>query len=460
MCKPDSGFSPDADDEKFRFIANGCCTYYPELPNFLVGQVLTRVPDNGMRVPSSQSQGPSLGDGTDQALGVIRSRIRARVRCTPFGIHPTAAAEKIQTDPFANNFYGSDESFRCPYQRTVDMACTIWGQRNSVCSTWFCRFERGNVSSEAWAAVKQLLLEVESSLSSWCVHDLLDDEAVALLFDVGAKPRTDVLRQLSGGLEDEGVVPDSVVRRVWGTWYEREEDFFRACADRVGALSWADVRRIGGERVVVLERLASRALTRLNRFDIPDRLRHVGLPGSAFQIQTAADGRAVVYSGSFDVQHFDHELLNRLSTFDGHAGLGSVRERLKEEGVALSDETLHRLVDYGLLEPADAEPRQPGKRSPVQQDDRLRVVPSVEFDSQIDFDQAGAAVFKISCGYKDVEFDEGDLLEFGRQLARRRLGFTAGLCTEWSNGPEPLTWQRVAPLLETLMAEGVLVRIE
>jgi hypothetical protein len=78
----------------------------------------------------------------------------------------------------------------------------------------------------------------------------------------------------------------------------------------------------------------------------------------------------------------------------------------------------------------------------------------------VDFDQSGAAVFKICCGYKDIEFDEADLLEFGRQLARRRFGFTAGLCTQWSNGPDPLTWERVAPLLKTLMDEGVLERIE
>ena len=71
---------------------------------------------------------------------------------------------------------------------------------------------------------------------------------------------------------------------MWGTWYEREEEFFRACASRVAALSWTDVRRIGGERIAVLERLASRALSRLNRIDIPEPLRHVGLPGSVFHI--------------------------------------------------------------------------------------------------------------------------------------------------------------------------------
>lgn len=457
MCKPDSGFSPDAEDEQFRFIANGCCTFYPELPNFLVGQVLARVP--ATEVPSSESHATSQDDGAEHALAVVRARIRARVRCTPFGIQPTASAEKIHTDPF-NSIFGRDESFRCPYQRTADKACTIWGQRNSVCSTWFCRFERGTFSAEAWAAVKHLLSEVETSLSSWCVRDLLDDEAVALRFDVTGRPRNDVLCQLSGGLEEEGVVPDSVAHRVWGTWYQREEEFFRACAGRVAALSWTEVRRIGGERIAVLERLAGRALSRLNRIDIPEPLRHVGLPGSLFQVRTADDGRAVVYSAGFDVQYFDHELLNRLSAFDGHASLAGVRERLKEEGVALGDNTLRRLVDYGLLEAADAEPRQPGKRSPLQRDDRLRIVPSVELESQVDFDQAGAAVFKITCGYKDVEFDEGELLEFGRQLARRRLGFTAGLCTGWHNGPEPLAWQRVAPLLDALIAEGVLERIE
>jgi len=50
------------------------------------------------------------------------------------------------------------------------------------------------------------------------------------------------------------------------------------------------------------------------------------------------------------------------------------------------------------------------------------------------------------------------LLEFGRQLLVQRWGFTAGLSTAWNNGPEPLPWERVAPLLDTLIAEGVLER--
>src|SRR6185503_250579 len=132
------------------------------------------------------------------------------------------------------------------------------------------------------------------------------------------------MSELSYGLEDEGQVPDSVARRVWGTWYQRETEFFRACADRVGVLSWTDVSRLGGSRIAVLERAANRALSRLKQFDIPDRLRHVGLPGSIFQVRNADDGRAVVYPGLFDVQLFDHELLKRLSAFDGKTSRVSV----------------------------------------------------------------------------------------------------------------------------------------
>ena len=51
MCKPDSGFTPDADDDQVRFIRNGCCTYYPDLPNFLVGQVLMQGPRESMNEP-------------------------------------------------------------------------------------------------------------------------------------------------------------------------------------------------------------------------------------------------------------------------------------------------------------------------------------------------------------------------------------------------------------------------
>jgi hypothetical protein len=402
------------------------------LPNYLVGQVLTRVSD----------------DDAGQALRVIRSRIAERAGCTPFGIVPPESFDKIYLDSFRDSIFGSNESLRCPYQRIADGACTIWAQRNSVCTTWFCKFERGHFSSVAWDAVRDLLEEAEASLSLWCVHHLLgDDEAVALLFKASKESDRDFLRHLDS-------------HRIWGSWYEREEEFFRACAERVAALSWDDVRGIGGEKIAVLERLAGQALSKLNRFDIPSRLVHKGLPGSAFLIRQDRNGQTAVHANSehYDVQHFDTGLLDRLSAFDGTTSLSDVRAHLQGEGVALSDETLRRLVDYRfLVDTADSDARKPDSGSPVKQEDRLRFV-FADVDSQVDFDNEGNGVVRFNCGYKTIDFDEAELLEFGRQLLGQRWGFTAGRSTAWNNGPEPLPWERVAPLLDTLIAEGVLER--
>ena len=447
MCQPGSGFTPDAEDSDFRFVLNGCCTYYPELPNFLVGQVL------------APSPGSPVTDETGQALGVIRTRIQQRTDCTPFGIRPPTAVDEAYSDPF-HNVFGSDESFRCPFQRKTDMACTIWGQRNSVCSTWFCRFEHGRFSAEAWEAVKALLRESEEALSLWCVNQLLDEDSLARLVDDAGKPRTDVLRRLSGGLEDEGVIPDSVARRVWGRWFGREEDFFRACAERVAALDWPDVRAVAGPRLEVLERLASRALGKLRPSSVPDRLRHAGTAGARFLIRPGDDGQTAVHLNDvhFDVQFFDTKLLNELPVFDGVSPTPDVQAQLHGRGVDLSGDTVRRLLDYGLLEPAGSEPAASVRQGPVQPDDRLRMIPS-DYSGHVDVNESGATIVKFISGYKTVEFDEPDLIEFGRQLMKRRWGFAASRCTAWHRGDTPLPWDRVAPLLDTLLAEGVLERV-
>ena len=468
MCKPDSGFTPDAENEELRFVSQGCCIFHPHLPNFLVGQALAQIPERRPR-PRTRKPQPPHGERTAQALAVIRSRIRDRAECTPFGILPPRSMDQVQTDPVRyNNVFGSDESLRCPLHHagTDGGSCAIWPQRNAVCSTWFCKFERGVFSKWVWDAVKALLLGVETSLSSWCVQQLFRDaESIALLFDVGGAPRHDVLRQLSAGLEDDGRIPDRAARRLWGDWYGQEEEFFRACAQRVARLGWADVRRIGGERIDVLERLTGRALSRLARSDIPARLRHSGMPGPLFQIRPGGDGSAAVHAFevNFDVQRFETALLERLPAFDGHATVAKVRAGLKKSGVSLGDETLRRLVDYGLLVSAPSSPPEPGERRPVEPEDRLRVIQGEQlfrqFSSEVDFDARGAAIVRLICGFESVEFDEAGLLEFGRQLARRRWGFTASECPLWSTGPDPLAWERVAPVLDALVAEGVLERV-
>jgi hypothetical protein len=67
----------DSGDGLYFNPATRCCTYFPELPNFLVGRILV---------------------DDDPALAAGRARVEASlesVTCTPRGLHPPAAQQLI-----------------------------------------------------------------------------------------------------------------------------------------------------------------------------------------------------------------------------------------------------------------------------------------------------------------------------------------------------------------------------
>jgi hypothetical protein len=75
---------------------------------------------------------------------------------------------------------------------------------------------------------------------------------------------------------------------------------------------------------------------------------------------------------------------------------------------------------------------------------------------QYALNEAGERELRLFYGDKEISFDEPDLFVFGETLARQSR-FVAGVATTWGG---PLEWSRVRDLLQTLLAEGVLVRAE
>ncbi|HEY8074225.1 MAG TPA: hypothetical protein VIF62_08950, partial [Labilithrix sp.] len=110
-----SAFRPDAK----------CCTYHPTIPNYLVGALLAD--------PS-----PALEEG--------RTRVRARI-ATRMGITPewVAAPRKASVLHHAARgaSFGRSLVLLCPYFARESGDCTIWKYRESVCTTFFCKYDAG-----------------------------------------------------------------------------------------------------------------------------------------------------------------------------------------------------------------------------------------------------------------------------------------------------------------------------
>lgn len=306
-----------------------CCTYLPALPNFLVGRIL-------------EDDDPAAGYGRATTL----KRLEDGVAVTPLGLG--------QSPVFALLYHHSDESvfgrtrtLRCPHYIEEGGRCGIWRHRHSVCATWFCKHERGNVGFAFWReSLLPLLWELEKSLSHWCVLKLdLGSDALKYLFeqsDDSFEP-TD----LSASALDREVDRDAY-QRLWGDWPGREKDFFIECSRLVNALSWEEVLNTCGANARVRARITEDAYRRLLSDEIPAELK-VG-PMQLVQIRPGLN-RLTTYS-HYDPVDIPSELLELLPYFNGRSTSEALNTIRNEKGLTLEPTLVRKMVDFALLVPA------------------------------------------------------------------------------------------------------------
>ena len=120
------------------YLGTKCCTYYPELPNYLVGGIL-------------QDERPEMQEGKRR----LRSILASRLGVTPYGlIHPFqyALLDKTIRDSRKNQYDWTAEevaTLRCPFYNQG--WCTVWDYREHCCSTHFCTSVGGTKRRTSWA---------------------------------------------------------------------------------------------------------------------------------------------------------------------------------------------------------------------------------------------------------------------------------------------------------------------
>lgn len=307
-----------------------CCTYLPDLPNFLVGRALA-------------DKTASTGRAT------VAARLRAGIAVTPFGLGVARKYSLLYAH--STNSFGHSQSLRCPHYLAEEGGnCGVWRHRNAICATWFCKHERGARGDQFWHALLQLLAHVEQHLAHWCVLELdVGEAALRRLFQPLGKGGQSPL--LNGDELDEKVNAEQY-RALWGNWHGREEEFYQQCAKLVEGLCWADVLAHCGPETRAFLQLARAAQAELLADSLPAKLtvgtmQLAAVKGNRF--------RAVTYS-PYDPLDLSAQLLGALGHFDGRP-TAEARQRLAEqEQLALNDALLHRLVDFGILVSADNMP--------------------------------------------------------------------------------------------------------
>ena len=314
-ARDDQGFNPDTK----------CCTFLPELWNFLVGRIL-------------------LDDHDDAARGraTVEARLDRGLGVTPLGF--------ARTRPFNLTYstggiavFGQSRSLRCPhYLHDEGGKCGVWRHRESTCATWFCKYVRGAVGQNFWLHTHQLLQTVEQTLAGWALLELgLDADVLARLYEPHRDPRPTKIT----GRDLDGAPDPQEYARVWGRWRGRERELYIECARLVSPLTWANVVRLGGAQVDVCARLVQHAYARLMSEAVPER------PATALvQISPRAGGRVrlATYSGS-DWLDVPSVVATILPYFDGRPAAETIELVRRNEGVSIDPSLVRKLADFGVL---------------------------------------------------------------------------------------------------------------
>ena len=325
MCPAPGGES--SDDAVFFDPATKCCTYMPTLWNFQVGAL--------------------LGDDSPEAAEgrrTVEARLAAGIAVNPLGCMRTPVYETAYRH--IAGAFGRAPSMRCPHYLEDGGRCGVWRARESTCATWFCKHERGEVGKALWDRLHQLLRAAERAVAHWVVLQLdVGDASLGALLPPPAGAAADLFTP-----EDfEGPRSPAERARLWGRWSGRERAFFAEAHARVAGLRWRDIRAIGGVELAARERLARVAYRHHASASLPARLA-VG----SFECTPLPSGGAIVSSYSYtDPLRLSPVVLEALRFFDGRS-LRAARVACEAEaGVALEPALLRRLVDFGVLCPAD-----------------------------------------------------------------------------------------------------------
>jgi hypothetical protein len=327
-CAMRPGSECDGAEADFFHADTKCCTYLPELPNFLVGRILA-------------DEDPSLSAGKRS----VEARLGAGLAVTPLGLGVPPVHRLLYQRSMREGF-GRSRALRCPhYVEETGGSCGIWRHRNGVCATWFCKHVRGAVGARFWRQLAQLLGGIEWALARSCVLELgLDAEALeALLVPRGAPEEPGHLT----ACETDGIADPAASRRLWGDWWGREREFYDRCARLVNRLRWDAVASIAGPDVRALARVAGHGYHALTSQAVAARL----VPGPLRVTPIGPEATRVTTYRPYDPLAVPNTVLKVLSYFDGRP-TGEVLRRIREAtGITLPRALVRKLTDFEILVP-------------------------------------------------------------------------------------------------------------
>lgn len=203
-CQSTCSACPKVKEENFHPDIR-CCSYHPRVSNFLLGLAL-QDPETAPLIEKAITDGYATPEGLQSSPVELR-------RSLSFAASPER---------------GEGEGIVCRFLDAKNRRCGIYNYRDSVCATFFCKHDQGDLGYETWRSLQSVAGQTESALAQWAMTQAgMDVGAYVARFDAMASdmPRLSVLTETSW--------PIDVRKALWGEWYGREAEFYRSCADHV-----------------------------------------------------------------------------------------------------------------------------------------------------------------------------------------------------------------------------------
>jgi Fe-S-cluster containining protein len=297
-----------------------CCTYFPQLPNYLVGAILAD--------PS-----PDVAEGKKRLRAIIASRI---------GVTPHHVTRPRKMALILNAYgpgFGRAKSLLCPFfdRENLNASCTIWRHRETVCMTYYCKYEGGQRGHEFWNSLKWYAGYAQRRLTR------------AAAGAVDASVIEPVLPPNELNAEDLDDLPPKPAdyAKWWGAWVGREEEFYLKCHEWVEKTSPAAYqtnvdRSPEGEKI--LADLVSKYERATNKL-VPAQL----VRNPRMQETHLADKVVVTTYSRFDSLVLDRDLFEVVGRLRANASLEENLAKLKKEGIEIVPELVEYLYAAGVL---------------------------------------------------------------------------------------------------------------
>ncbi len=300
-----------------------CCTYYPRLPNFLVGALLA-------------DDSEAMAEGNRR----VREKLASRVGVTPQWLSPPARYTFLYRN--ARQFFGRTSSLRCPFYESSQGGCTIWAYREAVCSTFFCKYVAGEDGRKFWMTLKTWLSLAEIQLSRYAVLQLLPDYVLSGRDKPERGPEVLTPEDL-----DERPLPEKEYAALWGKWAGRESGFYQACFELVRALSAQDVERLLGLDGSIELRRLEKHLRDAVAPELPGTLKL----NPEVTVKWLPDGSVALGAyNELDAVALPGVAYELLVQFTGREPVERVRQRLRDEKQAdLHEDILLELYRHRIL---------------------------------------------------------------------------------------------------------------